>query len=259
MDPNNGVAPADDPEAGSGEGGDPGEGKDPADGGKDLADWAKDLPEQFRADTPEDALGKAVEAWKGARDKMREGVPATADEYGDLQLSDAAKAAYGEIPADDPVMKLARERALDAGISKAAFQAFLPSLMDGLVESGLAPDTLNPDTEIEALGGDEKASQRRETLNGWLEGLKGQKKLEDGQIREAQLIMATADGVKLIEALRGLASESTIDPAPGSGAGKVTEESIKEMRQDSRYRTDSSQYDPAYRKEVDDLAAQFYK
>jgi len=221
--------------------------------------WKKDLPEQFQADTPQEALGKAIEGWKGARNAMREGVPEKSEDYGALALSDTVKNAYGEIPDEDPIWQKTRDHAREAGISKDALHKFLPALMEDMAASGLAPDALDPDAEIDALGGADKATTRRDTLNAWMDGMVSQDKFTEGEVREAQLIMATANGVALIEKMRAMTKETGIDTSgDGSSAGGMSEEKIREMRADPRYRTSSAAHDPDYRADVDAKAKAFF-
>lgn len=226
----------------------------------DIPAWKKNLPEQFQDDTPEGALAKAIDGWKGARDKMRQGVPEKIEDYGEIALSDAAKAAFGEIKADDPVLAAAKTAALEAGMTKAAWEGFVPKMMDLMVEGGLAPDTLDPDAEIKALGGADRATERRTGLNTWLTGLQGQNRISEAAVKEAQLVMTTAAGVELLEFMRKSGQETGVDfDGEATSGGRIDEKKLTEMRKDPRYRTDSPKHDPAYRKEVDALSAEFHK
>ncbi|MEO0606607.1 MAG: hypothetical protein AAFY82_00140 [Pseudomonadota bacterium] len=223
------------------------------------------LPEGMRGETAEQTLEKLYGSWKGFRDKdaTAEKAPEKSDGY-TIELSDKAKEFFPDLENDD-VYKMARDIAHGAGMPQSAFQSVIGGLMEKLGESGLLQPVIDPVKELEALSSDPKEAakiatsvkdfQERLEANGKPEGMDTE--TWKGLMGEMELIRGTGRGIQLLNFFQSQMGEKgvTLTDTPGAGGAVTLEEATKRMR-DPRYRTDNAQYDPAFRKETDNLMKQ---
>lgn len=238
--------------------------KDKSEGGGDKGglppkpDGAFDLallPEDMRGATPDETLGKLFPKFKEFSDKeaARGAVPTRQEDYPIELDADTAKL-FPDL-ANDPAMEIARKWALENKMPANEFKGTIGGLLTALAKGGVMGDAIDPDAEMTALGGGEKAEGRVTAAENFITRLETTDKAPASVINEAKLMMATASGVEMLEWIQARSGEQGIDP-PGDGGrkGALTAADIKDMRKDERYRTDSDKYDPAFRKRTDDLA-----
>tara|TARA_R110002073_G_scaffold76548_6_gene185846 strand:- start:299 stop:1123 length:825 start_codon:yes stop_codon:yes gene_type:complete len=207
--------------------------------GMDEADLGK---------TDQETIDRLYNRFKGLREQVsKTEVPKSADDYGDVTFSDEFTAKHGKpVSSDDKMLPILREAALEAGLPKSAFGPFVGKVLERAQEAGLIAEPVNPSTEFEKAGGEEKFTQRASALNTRLEGLKAQGRLDDGKLNELQLLTTTADGLGALEALFSLSAESGVQTGDGSGAGAVTKEQVLARMDDPRYDKDSPKFDPVF-------------
>ncbi|WP_338577786.1 hypothetical protein V8J38_02715 [Brevundimonas olei] len=225
-DPTTGAPPAPTTPAASSEGGEPllDPNAPPADGQPDPA------PEP----TPEEAAASA-----------RAAVPDAADGYA-VNLSDDAREKLGLTDGDPLVAELSK-----FAHAQGKPQGWLDDVMEGaaaLAEAGLFDGGFDPAAEAAALG--ENAEGRRREVELFAESLKGRGEIDDGMFGELMSLSPTANGVKLIEWMRGQMGPAGQIPKPDGEAVSSEDAAIsraKEMRRDPRYETDR-----AYRAQADE-------
>lgn len=258
-----GTAPASAAPGGAGAGGS-GAGAASAPGGAPADPYWRDfLPANLKADKPEERFGRLADAWKEQRDRdaARPVPPKTAAEY-PFEPSEKAKPYFQA--EKDPMLDLAREAALKAGLPKEAFGGFVNTLYEAAVDKGLLAPPYDPIAEGKRIAERvapgkpwEQAKPEVARLVADMESFAGvlgdRLKLSDGGKALLKTFADEAGGVEVLQALSGVLGR---DPAFGAGGGSAgsggwTKESLDKAVADPRYQLDSPQYDKAYREQVE--------
>ena len=252
-----------DPPAGGGDG-------DPPKGG-DGPYFPENMPEHLRGESDKETINKLYAQVEGTRKEISErgSVPDKPDGYA-LEFDDDAKKFLGDVKEDDKVIGAMKSAAHAAGITDKQLQAFAPGLVKGIVEAGIVGETIDGDAELMALGkaegetdeqrAKEAGSKRIVDAGKFVDGLKAAKTIDEDMHLEMTGLVATAAGVKVIEMVQQLQGERGISTGDGKGgtADQIDENDLKERRNDPRYHTKSPKYDPAFRRETDEMAQKFY-
>lgn len=197
-------------------------------------------PSTETASTPE----ASSEAAETQEPDPRLVVPETAEAYA-VNLADEARAALG-ITEGDPLIKGLSEFAKANGKP----QGYVDDVLEAaaaLASQGLLGAPFDPAAEAAKLG--ENAAGRRSEVETFANALKTRGDLTEGQHQVLMSIAAEADGVTLIEVLRGrMGDNGNIDPPVDAGAGgkEAAIAKAKAMRRDPRYESDK-----VFRKEAD--------
>lgn len=196
-------------------------------------DW---VPEQFGGKDAEEALKKAVDAWKGYRDKdaQRGPVPKEAAGY-TYEPPDALKPYFGK--ADDPAMKAAQVAAAKHGMTLPQFQGFLSDTFGALAEAGALPKPFDAKSELDGvaktlnLGSDQAGRAELAKVvtesAAFAEGLAGQLKLGDGAKNILLALADTGEGIVLLNALKGHMGSRGPQVDGRGNNGAVTKEDLQ--------------------------------
>lgn len=248
--------------AAGGAGGGPG-------GGAPDPYWRDFLPAHLKADKPEETFGRLADEWKAGRDReaSRPQPPKTAAEYA-FEPSEKIK---GYFKADDPILGIARDAALEIGLPKDSFGKFVGKIYEVALEKGHLA------TPYDAMAEGRKIAERVAPGKSWeeakpivagivkeMESFAGvvadQLKLGDGA---KGLLVSLADessGIELLQALSGAMGKDPAFKVAGNAAaaGQWTKERLDQAVADPRYQPHNPQYDKAYRAEVDAGFRQLY-
>lgn len=263
--PAGGGAPGGGAPAGAG-GGAPGgapAGGDPA-GGAGAPDpyWRDFLPNDMKADKPEERFERLANGYKGLRDQIaaRPQPPKTAAEYA-FEPSEKIK---GYFKPDDPILSIARDAALEIGLPKDSFGQFVGKIYEVAQEKGLLA------TPYDAMAEGRKIADRIAPGKSWeeaksvvagvvkeMESFAGvvadQLKLGEGAKGLLLSLTDEASGVELLQALSGAMGKDPAFKVSGNAAasGQWTKESLDKAVADPRYNPLSPGYDKAFREQVD--------
>ena len=225
------------------------------------------LPEHLRGASDRETLDKVFGAYSGFRDEQakRGAVPKTADEY-KLELSPEAKATFGD-PASDPRAKIFKSLAHKHGLTDKQAAGVFAEFHAEMIGQNLVPK-FDPAAEIEKLAAGKaglNAEQKRQEAASrwkgavdWADGLVAQKTLSKEQATLIKAVAETADGVMLIEALRGLSREHGLQTGGAGTQTALTKADLDRRTADPRNSPFAAGYDPAFRAETDRLYQQFY-
>lgn len=218
------------------------------------------VPDNLRGASAEETLHKLFPSWKGLRDSMatQGSVPDKPEAYGVPELSEDAKKFFPDLEKDE-VFSIVRRVSHKHGITDKRFGPLWGEMLNELGKSGLIQPILDPAQEAAKLGGGQEAVRASQLANSFVERQKAllQQKapgaLDKELIDELDMITGTANGIRLINWFQSRMGEKgvTIDD-PSNTGDTWTPEKVKEAMRDKRYFTDSPDYDPAYRKRVDE-------
>lgn len=198
--------------------------------------------------------GEKAEGDKGEGEPdPRDVVPDAADGYA-VNLDDTQKAALG-LSDGDPLVKGLSEWAKEQNWSQGRLDDVLVAA-SALAAKGLLGAPFDPAAELAKLG--ENGEGRRTEIETFAEALKSRGDLSEGEHAVLVSLAAEADGVTLIEKLRGRMGEDGQIEAPADpGAGNTHEALLakaREMRADERYESDRN-----FRKQADDKFQEAYR
>ena len=226
------------------------------------------LPEHLRGQSDRETLDKVFGAYSGFRDEVakRGAVPKTADEY-KLELSDEAKATFGD-PAADPRAKIFKGLAHKHGLTDKQAAGLFGEFHQELIGQNLVPK-FDPNAEIEKLAagkvgltGEQKkqeAAQRWKAAVDWADGLLAQKVVSKEQATMLKgLAEVGADGIMLIERLKGLSRENGLQTGGTPTGATLTKADLDRRIADPRNQFHSGTFDKAFAEETDRLFQQFY-
>lgn len=212
---------------------------------------------QFRDKDPNKVMEKMAGALKGYRDRdAKRGQKVEAADKYTVNLKDELKQHFPDL-ANDVAFKALRETAFESGLTQQEFEPFAQKILEKLVATGSMRAPFNMEDEVKALGGEEEAVRRRDGAKAAVELIKANKLLgpeTDELVGQLDGIWGDAKGIKLLEGFMKWRQETGPSAAGSPGGGPVTAADISARRKDERYRTDSAKYDPAFRKETDELA-----
>lgn len=265
---------ADDPKGGGGGGAAPvtvsgGGGGDPPPAMK----FPDGLPDHVKGKDYPETVDKLWGAYKGWRDEVatRGQVPKTADEY-QISYPDDVRESFGDL-AKDPTVRSLLGVLHESGVTDKQVQAFLPKFLAEELKAGrgVGANRLDPVAEAKALLGDEgkslqpeqlkaKASERQSAALEWVAGLKRANTLPEKSALLLEAFAETADGVKLIEGLRGMERTEHGPQLGGQGGGTaITRDELRERNADPRGNPNSPKFEPGFAKETERLYQQMYK
>ena len=233
-----------------------------------AGDWkAPDfVPENLRGKTADETFKKLTDAWKGYREKesKRESLPADPSGYAYKPGEKVAPFVADEL-ADDPVFQSVREAALEAEIAPSKFNGFLDKVFGAMVDLGVVDRPVDPQAVLggmvpeaaKSLPQDEQmrqAGQRVLAINGSLQTFATDQKLTEGETRELNLLVATDDGLRLLERLlprAGAGAPAGLTPGGATPTAQtVTKESVRQRTADPRNQPGSPTFDPAFQRET---------
>lgn len=259
--PDDGGAPAGTPPA-AGDGGAPPAAAVPAAGADTPASYRPEgLSDDLAGASERETIDKLFGAYKGAT------TPGEAKDYviaweGDHK--DALTGAFGN--ADDPLYSAARDAAVKHGIPPKAFAGLMTDVFGPALANGIIPPPFNPAKELAAwgtsIGVTDQAALSRELSErqAWATGLGKQLGLTDGGQIALDVLTDTADGLELIDKLRGLMGSEGIKvdaAAAPSGAG-LSKADLDRLDTDERIDPSSSKYDPQLRLRYDQAYQKHY-
>lgn len=216
------------------------------------------LPKDMRDEDPHKAMGKMFTALKGYRDAQarQEKPPEKADAY--TYEPDARIKDHFPDLANDAAFNALRTGLHKIGVPQSKFAEATGAILGELVDKGLIQKPVTLEEEAAKLGGSDKAKERALAAKSFVDTAIANKLYPDIDPAVLQSMWTHADGVKIIEAMQKARQET----GPGGGGnatgGAVTKDDIAKMRRDPRYRTDSRDYDPKYRKDTDELARKVF-
>lgn len=233
-----------------------------------AGDWkAPDfVPENLRGKTADETFKKLTDAWKGYREKesKRESLPADPSGYAYKPGEKVAPFVADEL-ADDPVFQSVREAALEAEIAPSKFNGFLDKVFGAMVDLGVVDRPVDPQAVLggmvpeaaKSLPHDEQmrqAGQRVLAITAGLQTYAVDQKLSEGEARELNLLVATDDGLRLLERLlprAGAGAPAGLTPGGATPTAQtVTKESVRQRQADPRNRPGDAAYDPAFQRET---------
>jgi hypothetical protein len=231
-------------------------------------DWkAPDfVPDNLRGKTADETFKKLTDAWKGYREKesKRESLPADPSGYAYKPGEKVAPFVADEL-ADDPVFQSVREAALEAEIAPSKFNGFLDKVFGAMVDLGVVDRPVDPQAVLggmvpeaaKSLPQDEQmrqAGQRVLAINGALQTFAVDQKLTEGETRELNLLVATDDGLRLLERLlprAGAGAPAGLTPGGAQPTAQtVTKDSVRQRQADPRNQPGNAAYDPAFQRET---------
>lgn len=208
------------------------------------------LPDDLKGATDKETIDKLLAA--------RPAPPSAPADY-EFELSETTKSLVGET-ADDPAVDIFRQVAHEAGLSNEQAGKVFDRFFSQAVDAGLVSAPADFEKELLALAPpDEKdpsrqkarASERVQRALDGLHGLKNRGVLSDDDMAMAQGFFDSANGIELFEKLSGQMREPGVQSG-GQPAGTVMSDGdIARLKQDQRYNSLGSSYDPEYRKYVD--------
>ena len=199
-----------------------------------------EIPDHLKGKDDGETFENLLKAYAGLRDKGSK----APEDLADYQL-DLAQEVTDVFPMadDDPLLKLAREKAQEVGLAPDAFKALMGGIVEGMVKQGIAEEPFDEATwtatQWDELGGREKALGQVQALGDWANGLHAQGILDDADLAEFPLLTGTAQGVKTIAKLRELTGEKPIPLGGMVAPGHATKEELDAMVADERYGRDS--------------------
>jgi hypothetical protein len=225
------------------------------------------LPDHLAGANDRETVDKLFKAFDGYRrsEADRGAVPKTAADYA-FDASDKLKPFVQNFD-KDPVYAAAREIALKAGMTDKVFKAFIPGLLEHLVEGGLVDQPIDAKAQLRALApsnvaGDDAAkeaaaSKRVRDNVAWVDGAKAQGAFGDPndpgakEIADffASTLASDPRAHRAIEWLRGKDAEPR--PAlPGSGSGSGSADLTARIN-DPRGNPNSPQFNRDFAAETD--------
>ncbi len=188
--------------------------------------------------------------------------PETPADY-KFEFDDKLKENFPGNPADDPALIGWSDIAHKHGLSNEAANSIITEVMNDWLEKGLVAQPVKPDDFWNALaengGGVESGQKRVNEAAAFVAGLENSKVLTAEQkISLTQFATAAPENVAIIEALKGAMSSHGVQTG-GNGANLgTTKDEVQRMMRDPRYRTDSPDYDEAFRKRTDKLGEEVF-
>lgn len=256
-------SPASEP---STEGADPGTGSAPQpqkDPGSSILDFAPkgeqvseedawkmpegmDIPDHLRGSSAEDTLAKLSKAYKGARQELSSrkkgdgvldgSIPDSIDGY-EFTSEDPDSPAFKELTSEEskPIVDAWRKAALDNGIPDAAFNKFMQSGLNNMIENGMQiggdPEEItriNGEMEMQRLveeHGQAGANQMLRQVDSWAQKLADRGVLQDmDDVNEFAQMVGTAHGLKLMNRIIVAEFGEKAIPAASPLAGAPTTE-----------------------------------
>lgn len=218
------------------------------------------LPDDFMGASDRETIDKVVAAHAaekkradGLRDKLAGGaLPKSADEYPEIEYSPEFVEKHGPpAAADDPMHKIAREAAFNAGIPPEAFSRFVPAVLEAAGEAGILEPPLSLEAEVQAAGGEAAYKANMGVLDQRFDGLLAQGKIDEGGREELRVAAATAAGQKALLAVLDLSREQGVEIDPSADGGRaVTVDTVRARMQDDRYDSTGAKFDPEFVKET---------
>lgn len=222
------------------------------------------LPDHLLGANDKETLDKVVKAYGGARQALgdRGAVPENPDGY-KLEFGDKVKP-YTSNFDKDPVFKGTLKIAHEAGITDKQLNAFLPRMLESLVEGGMVEKPIDAKAALMSLApaGSEKlaepermaaATARMNNNIAWVDGAKAQGTIpKDVADYLAATLADNPNAHHLVEWMRGNSRER--GPAlGGNGGGGTGEADVKARLTDKRYGTDK-----AFTEETDRMSQQIW-
>ncbi len=185
--------------------------------GLDASLW-DDEKKTIKQDDLLEAYKKEQEKALGLRRKLSEKgsdkAPKTVEEYTlDESLNEL-------LPSDSPTTSLLKEKALEAGLSKDKFNAFLSSVMPALKENGMIADTPLSEEEQERQFEEYKESELKKLgdngpkilqgLANWGHALVNNGVLSKDELPVYNNLLTNAESISVIGKLRALTGEKDI-------------------------------------------------
>ena len=225
-----------------------GETKDDADAEGIDADLLAKLPEHMRADDPKELIAKLGKGYLDARRQISKGAqkaPKSAEEY-TIEVPEGDDADAEEVEAlksleseeNKPILDNFKSIAHAHGLTQKQFQGVVADFMKQT--GGLAEQTgFDFDTEIERLGGKEKAMPLISGIDRWGRSLVNQNVLTQDEFKEFQVMAGTAEGLRVMNKLRALAGEKPL-PTSSTPDAQKTKAEVYAMLDDPRYGKDQA-------------------
>lgn len=253
----------DDPEANPLENGDPA----PAGGETPPEIYRPEgLPDHYAGGSDQETIDKLFKAVDGFRKEQagKKGIPEKIEDYtvdfGDKADSLLLKSEDGK----DPVWEKMRGKFFEKGIApedvKDIVLAFDDIITEMAGEQQQVTEGSKADWDYETYGGADKAKTLLDGVMTWADGMKAQGKFTDADLKEIQLATTNSEGLGLWMKIRELSGEKPIPVSAdgGSKSPEITQDVLNQRVADPRYRPDSREYDPVFRKETEEMFKKLY-
>ncbi|HEV2570942.1 MAG TPA: hypothetical protein VGU72_04330 [Beijerinckiaceae bacterium] len=223
------------------------------------------VPDHLKADNPVDFSTKVFEELGKQRNANREmgerfAAPKEVAGY-DYKPSEKAAPFVSDL-AKDPVYAAARASALKAGVPAKMFSEFVGGLYDTLADQGALQKPFDAGAaRREFLGDAAKAMDDKQTLEAirpvmqglesFVDGLKNQKIIGDGQDEALKELLDTPAGMKALQSLQAFATSKGFTPGGVAPAAAGDARQVLEARRnDPRNDPNDAAYDKAFQEET---------
>lgn len=266
-----GTPPAGTPPAGSPPAGSPPAGSPPAPGGAAAPYRPEGLPDHLFGTTERETIDKLLGAYKPAREEIAKlgelgKLPKEAKDYA-FDPSDKLKPYLPNL-AEDPVMQLARDTALKAGIRDKQFAPFIGGLLEALIDGDLVQAPVDLAAEKAALlpadargldeAGKNAAIDRRVRDNHARIEMWKSRGLDEKSAEALAFTLDTAAGNKAVEFFA--AEMKTPQPTTGGAvAGGFTQADLDARQRDPRNKVGDAKFDAAYAAETTRMYQTLYR
>jgi hypothetical protein len=223
------------------------------------------VPADLRGESVEQSFQKLSENWLRQREALSKVPPPgkSADDY-KWTPSEKAKPFVGDL-AKDQMFNFAREAALKAGVAPQAFDGMMSAIYDSAAEAGLLAKPFDALGEAQNFLGRQGLSEEQaaremkphyDRLALFVDGIGNTLGLEDNARVALGELMATASGLRVLDALSKSVLGQSVKPGGEGGDTSVSEAEFRAMLNDPRMGLGGGRPDAAFRAKVDHAAAQ---
>jgi hypothetical protein len=231
------------------------------------------VPDHLKADDAVGFAAKVFDDWGKQRNANRDmgakyAPPADVKGY-EYKPSDKAAPFVGD-QTKDPVFTVARDAALKAGMPSKMFGEFIGGLYDQLADAGaLKPPYDASKARRDFLGDAAKTMDDKATLDAvapimtgletFIDGLKNQKVLGEGQDEALKELLDTPNGMKALQSLQSVLASKGITPGGVAPAGAAEAAAAFDARRlDPRNDFNSGKYDKKFADETHEMSKRMF-
>ena len=165
----------------------------------------------------------------------------------------------------DPIFGKAREAALKAGVAPQAFEGMMGAIYDAAADAGLLVKPFDALGEAQSFLGKKGLTEQQaaaemkphyDRLALFVDGIGNQLGLEEGSRVALGELMATAGGLRLLDALSKSTLGASVKPGGDGQDGPASLEEFNKLLNDPRAGLSGRPADPAFREKLDRMAAQ---
>jgi hypothetical protein len=230
------------------------------------------MQDHYAGASDRETIDRLYKDVKGFRDAQAvKGVPAKPEDY-KLDLAPEIQQKItrpGNDGSPDPVLIEFQKIFHEEGIPQKSFNAIVGRMYEKVAALSAEREANQPkpgenqptlDFEFKDMGGVEKVKPLQDGAAAWINGLKQQGKIDDGDAEEMQLMALHPAGLKTLLKIREMSGEQPI-PASLDGGQKaqgVTEADLNQRIGDPRYIRGHKQFDQAFHDETTRMFQNFY-